>query len=117
MTDKKRNTANSFRSTSHDNKRSKVVKLLLRWVIASTKCERENGKIFHCNDIGQVMSEICGISRKHFFTHKKAFPSSKTGRKSIYFENFEERSLSCWILSFYRRPSPQLRTLGVILAE
>ena len=28
------------------------------------KCEKENEKVCHCHDIDQILSEICGISRK-----------------------------------------------------
>ena len=28
------------------------------------KHETENGKVFHCNDIAQKTSEICGNSRR-----------------------------------------------------
>ena len=34
-------------------------------------CKKESNKVFHCDDIAQRKSEICGISRKQIFHLKK----------------------------------------------
>ena len=31
------------------------------------KLEKENGKVFNCDDMAQVKGEICGISRRQMF--------------------------------------------------
>ena len=35
------------------------------------KREKENGKAFHFNDIAQILSEICGISRSQILNTKR----------------------------------------------
>ena len=71
MTDKKIKKAISLRSTNYENKFSKVVKPIEIWVMNALKCEKENDKVFHCNDITQIINEICGISRRSFLNEKR----------------------------------------------
>ena len=47
--------ADKKRSTSYENKVSKVVKPIGRWLRDALK--------FFCNDIAQIVSEIYGVSR------------------------------------------------------
>ena len=48
------------------------------------------------------------------FLHKKdPAPAPNRRRKLVYLGNFEQRSLSCFILSFFQRPSPQIQTLDM----
>ena len=54
----------SFRNTSYENKLSKVVKSIDRWVMNTLKHKKKNEEVFHCNDIALIMSEICSISRR-----------------------------------------------------
>ena len=34
-------------------------------------CKKESNKVFHCDDITERKSEICGISRKQIFHSKE----------------------------------------------
>lgn len=34
-------------------------------------CEKKSEKVYHCNDMAQVISKICDISRKQTFALKK----------------------------------------------
>ena len=61
MADKKRKILKSSRNKSYENKFSKVVKSIERWVMDTLQREK-NGKGYLCNDIAQIISEICGIS-------------------------------------------------------
>ena len=55
-------------------------------------------KRLFCNDIAQIIREICGISRKQIFNIKKHL---NWVRKSIYLDNFEQRSLTQLMLNFF----------------
>ena len=79
------------------------------------KCEKVNEEVSHCNDIVQRKRKICGIWRRQIFNIKKNLLNQ--GRKLIYLGGFERRSLSRKILNFFRRPSPQLTTFDMTLAE
>ena len=63
----------------------------------------EENKVIICNDVAQIMSEICGIARgwREFLTEKRASFSSKSRKKNIYLGKFEQRSLSRSILSHF----------------
>ena len=49
-----------------ENMLSKVVELIERWVIEALKQEK-NDKVFLCNDIDQIESEICGVLKSQYF--------------------------------------------------
>ena len=74
MADKKKKIANSFWKTSNENKLSKVVKSIERWVMDTWKREKKKSKdeTFLCNDIAQIIREICVISRRQLFNTKKS---------------------------------------------
>lgn len=52
-----------------------------------------------------------------FSTEKEPAPAQNWGNISICFYEFEQKSLSRFILSFFCRPLPQLHTLDMIFAE
>ena len=64
-----------------------------------------------------MISEIRGFSRRYIFNIKKLASDLIRQRKSISFDNVEQRSLSHLILSFFCGPSLQLLTLDMTLAE
>ena len=69
---------NTFRNTSYRNELSKVVKSIVRWAVdALKKFGKENGKVFFCNDVAKITSEICGISRRQNFNIKGPAPALK----------------------------------------
>ena len=103
MVDKK--IENSFRNTTHENKLSKVVITIKRWVIDALKPNKMT-KIF----FAMIISEICGISRRQIFKVKMNLLQRLT-------EEQHPSTLSPLILSFLRKQSPQLRTLDMILEE
>ena len=45
---------------------SKVVELIERWVMEALKQEK-NDKVFLCNDIDQIESEVCGVLKSQYF--------------------------------------------------
>ena len=68
------------------------------------KHKRENKNVFfHCNDISQ-RSKIWYYKKANF--QEELAPAQNQGRKLIYLDNFEQKSLSHLILSFFSRPSP-----------
>ena len=69
MADRKRKIANSFRNTSYENKLSKVDQERGNFC---PKREKKNYKIFHCNDIAQIIIEIYVFSRRQIFAIKKS---------------------------------------------
>ena len=77
------------------------------------KCKKEIDKVFHCNDIAQIIVETCGISRRQIFSKKERAPALNQGRKFIYLDNFGQRFLSYLVLNFFS----QLWTVNRILAE
>ena len=90
MADKKRKIANSSENTSYENKLSKIVKLIESCVMDVVKHE----KVFHCNDIAQILSVLCQeasfISRRQ---HKKGLAGAlNRERKSTYLDKFEHVS-------------------------
>ena len=107
MVDKNRKTANFFRNTSTENKLFKVIKSIEMWVTDALKREKSD-KVFLCNDIAQIIRQMCGISRRQNFNI-----NLNRKRKSIYLNKFEQRALSRLTLSFFCRPSPQLPTLDM----
>ena len=38
------------------------------WVVDALKHQKENDKVFHCNDIAQIISEICIFQEGKFST-------------------------------------------------
>ena len=82
MAEVKRKIEYLFINTCHENKLSKVVKSIERWVMNALKREK-NDIYFLWNAIAQKISEICGISKWHFFNIKGACFSSKS-RNKIY---------------------------------
>ena len=97
--------------------------LYIRWKQAfyKSKIDREVGmdalrrekkmeKVFHCNDIAQRKSEICCISRRGIFSIK--------WRKKIHLPwRLWGKIIVSFDLKFFGRPSTQLPTLDIILAE
>ena len=83
------------------NELFQVVTSIMRWEIDMLKLEKENGKVVLCSGIGQVIREICGISRKQIFNKKEPAPALNQEKISIYLYNFEQRSLSHLILHFF----------------
>ena len=71
----------------------------LMWVMDALKGKKVNDKIFHCNDVAQIIIEICGISRKQIFNKRELAPVLSRRRNSIYLDEFEQRSLSSLILN------------------
>ena len=55
--------------------------------------------------------------KSNFYYKTELAPASTGERKSIYSGDFEQRSLLCFILSFFPNQSPKLPTLDMILAE
>ena len=54
-----------------------------------------------CDGMAQIRSEIGGTSRKQIFKIKDPAPALNRGRKSIYLDSFDQRSLSRLILRFF----------------
>ena len=90
----------SFRNTSYENKLSKVVKSIDRWVMNTLKHKKKNEEVFHCNDIALIMSEICSISRRPC--------TLPIARKDPCF---------VWFSVFFYRPSHQTPILNMIFEE
>lgn len=83
---KKRKAAYSFQTISYEKKLSKLVKSINRWVMK----DKKNDKAFPCNDISQIIRQICGISRRKIFDAEKVpAPALNRVRKSIYLNIFE----------------------------
>ena len=93
MANKKREIANR----SYENKFSKVVKLIETWPMTTLKYKKENGKVFHGNDTAQIISEICGNSKRQILDIKRAYSSLSRGKKN----GSGQRSLSRLIVSFF----------------
>ena len=76
------------------------------------------GEVFRCNDIAQMINEIRGVSTRQILNIKKEHaPALNWVTKCVYLDDFQQRSLSHFILSFLRRPFLQPPTLDLILAE
>ena len=80
MANKKREIVNR----SYENKFSKVVKLIEIWSMTTLKYEKENGKVFHGNDTAQIVSEICGNSKRQILDIKRAYSSLSRGKKWLW---------------------------------
>ena len=78
----------------------------------------KNDKIFLLiRQLRQLICEIYVVSRRQVFNKKELAAALNQGRKSTYLDNFEQRYLSPLILRLFCRPSPQLLSLDMILAE
>ena len=96
--------------TFDENKLFIRVKSIERWVLDALRREKKMEKVFHCNDIAQRKSEICCISRRGIFSIK--------WRKKIHLPwQLWGKIIVSFDLKFFRRPSTQLPTLDIILAE
>ena len=57
-------------AVTYENMLSNVIKSIERYVMDALKREKID-KFFICYDLAQIVSKICGISRKQDFTSKK----------------------------------------------
>ena len=97
---------NSFQNKSYENKLSKI-----DWEFGNGCLKAwKNDKVFLCNDIAQIISEICGFQ-------KEPAPALNWGKKSICLDNLEQRELSRSSLKFLCRPWLQHPTFDMILGE
>ena len=67
---------------NQESRPSKVVKPIEIWVMYFLKFEKENDKVFYCNDIAPIKSEIYSISERQIFDIKKELAS--TGDLQVY---------------------------------
>ena len=84
MADKKKEEKNYkfFSKYNQESRPSKAVKPIEIWVMYFLKFEKENDKVFHCNDIAPIKSKICSISERQNFDIKKEL--APTGHLQVY---------------------------------
>ena len=96
---------------------SKLVKSIESQVMDALKLEKKD-KVFLCNNIAQITSEIFVISSRQIFDIKKPRSSFKSRKKiRLPLTTWNKYPRLFWFCVFLRRPSPQLPTLDMILAE
>ena len=54
-----------------DDKKNRLLQILASIYMTRTNYVKKDSKDFHYNDIAQIISEICGISRRQMFNIKK----------------------------------------------
>ena len=119
MAEKISKIANSFRKTSYESKLSKTVKCIDKWIVDPLKYEKrknrkEKGKAFLNNDVAQWnLWHFKKINEKW----KIAFSSSKSRKKTHLPWQLWAKVLVSFDFQFICRPSPQLLTFVMILAE
>ena len=76
-------------------------------VIDALKHEKENNKAFCCDDIAQIKSETCSISRRHIFKIKGSLFQHSVSMKSFYLD----ANLAKIFVSFgFELVSPTIKT-------
>ena len=85
MADRKRKITFLFRNTRHENRISRVVKLIKEWVLNARKSEN----VFLWNDKTQIISKICYISRSHLFNKKSLLQLNKREAKILILFDFD----------------------------
>ena len=122
MVDKKRKISNSFRNMSYENKLLKLVKLIDRLVMNVINLRlvtnvKKKQQSFSLQRYSSKNKWNLWYFKKVNLKHKESALALNGGRKTIYIDNFNQRSLSRLILSFFYKTSLQLPTLDIILAE